>query len=88
MTGATDLVARAHAAGLTAYTWTLRAENRFLAKSFRRGSAPHDFGRWREEFDVILSSGVDGVFADQPDLVLAALGDGNRDSAGEANPSA
>lgn len=71
--GPTDLVARAHAVGLAVYTWTLRAENRFLAKNFRRGSNGRDFGQWRQEFDVILSSGVDGVFADQPDLVLAAL---------------
>ncbi|MFZ2964211.1 MAG: glycerophosphodiester phosphodiesterase family protein, partial [Rhodoglobus sp.] len=74
VTGPTDLVSRAHAVGLTVYTWTLRAENRFLAEGFRRGGSPRDFGHWRDEFDVILASGVDGVFADQPDLVLAALG--------------
>lgn len=76
--GPTDLVSRAHAVGLTVYTWTLRAENRFLAKTFRHGSSPRDFGDWRSEFEVIFSSGVDGVFADQPDLVLTALGDSAR----------
>jgi glycerophosphoryl diester phosphodiesterase len=75
VTGTTDLVSRAHAAGLTVYTWTLRAENRFLAKGFRHGSSPRDYGHWRDEFDLILASGVDGVFADQPDLVLAVLGE-------------
>jgi glycerophosphoryl diester phosphodiesterase len=69
----TDLVQRAHAAGLTVYVWTLRAENAFLAESFRRGSSPRDFGDWRSEFQLILDTGVDGVFADQPDLVFAAL---------------
>lgn len=72
VTGPTDLVARAHAAGLTVFTWTLRAENRFLAKHFRRGAA-RDFGDWRSEFEVIIDSGVDGLFADQPDLVFDVL---------------
>lgn len=70
--GTTDLVARAHAAGLTAYTWTLRPENRFLAPAHRRGSAPRDWGDWRSEFSLVLSTGVDGIFVDHPDLGLAA----------------
>jgi len=70
-TGTTDLVDRAHAAGLLVFTWTLRAENRFLARHLRRGSAARDFGQWRSEFELILGTGVDGVFADQPDLVLS-----------------
>jgi glycerophosphoryl diester phosphodiesterase len=73
VTGTTDLVERAHASGLEAYTWTLRAENRFLAKNLRRGSSGRDFGDWLTEFRLILGTGVDGVFADQPDLVLEAL---------------
>ena len=73
-TGTTDLVHRAHAAGLTVFTWTLRAENRFLARSLRRGSSARAFGDWRGEFLLILGTGVDGVFADQPDLALDAAG--------------
>ena len=73
--GVTDLVTRAHAAGLTVYTWTLRAENRFLARNLRIGKAAQDFGDWRSEFELILGSGVDGVFADQSDLVLELLDD-------------
>ena len=69
---ATHLVDRAHDAGLEAYTWTLRAENRFLAPGFRLGSDPAEFGDWRSEFDLILGTGVDGVFADQPDLAVRA----------------
>jgi glycerophosphoryl diester phosphodiesterase len=72
-TTTTDLVERAHAAGLQVFTWTLRAENRFLRADLQRGSSPSDFGRWLEEFRLILSTGVDGVFADQPDLVVEAL---------------
>src|SRR6187399_2382617 len=33
-TGVTDLVARAHTAGLGVFTWTLRPENKFLSKNF------------------------------------------------------
>jgi glycerophosphoryl diester phosphodiesterase len=70
--GVTDLVARAHAAGLTVFCWTLRAENKFLPKPLRRGEAADEFGDWRREFEVIYNTGVDGVFADQPDLAIAA----------------
>jgi len=73
VTGTTDLVQRIHAAGLEAFCWTLRAENRFLPKNLRRGSAARDYGDWLAEFRLILSTGLDGVFADQPDLVREAL---------------
>lgn len=69
--GASDLVDRLHARGLTAYAWTLRPENRFLTTGFRRG--PTDsFGDWQSEFDVILRTGIDGVFLDHPDLGVSA----------------
>ncbi|WP_207454171.1 glycerophosphodiester phosphodiesterase family protein [Herbiconiux sp. SYSU D00978] len=67
------LVPRAHAAGLSVFTWTLRPENRFLAKRHRTGE-PADFGRWAAEFAEIMDTGVDGVFADHPDLALAVRG--------------
>jgi glycerophosphoryl diester phosphodiesterase len=70
--GVTDLVDRAHAAGLTIFCWTLRAENRFLPADLRRGLSPATFGNWRHEFTLLLGSGIDGVFADQPDLALLA----------------
>jgi len=72
VTGTTDLAERARSAGLETYTWTLRAENRFLEKNFRHGRHPEDFGHWQREFELIMRSGVDGVFADQPDLALRA----------------
>ena len=71
--GVTDIVDRAHAAGLLAYCWTLRPENVFLSPGFRVGSKKRDWGDWRAEFELILDSGVDGVFADHPDLVLELL---------------
>jgi glycerophosphoryl diester phosphodiesterase len=66
-----DLVDRAHAAGLQVFCWTLRAENRFLTRRFRRGTRATDFGDWAGEFELIMRTGIDGVFADQPDLALA-----------------
>jgi len=79
VTGTTDLVQRAHAAGLLVFCWTLRAENRFLAKNLQRGTVARDFGDWRAEFQLIASTGIDGVFTDQPDLVREALTDRSRD---------
>jgi glycerophosphoryl diester phosphodiesterase len=72
VTGGTDFPQRARSAGLETFTWTLRAENRFLAKNFRHGRRARDFGDWQREFDVIMRTSVDGVFADQPDLALRA----------------
>jgi glycerophosphoryl diester phosphodiesterase len=66
------LVDAAHAADLEIYCWTLRPENRFLAKPFRSGSDPSAFGDWERDFARVLATGIDGVFADQPDLAVAA----------------
>ena len=70
--GITNLVDRAHAAGLTVFCWTLRPENQFLGKNLRRGDGPGAFGDWLGEFQLIMASGVDGVFADHPDLAIEA----------------
>jgi glycerophosphoryl diester phosphodiesterase len=67
-----DVVDRAHAAGLSVFTWTLRAENRFLPRNLRIGRDGGSFGEWEREFATILGAGVDGVFADQPDLAVRA----------------
>ncbi|WP_166984100.1 glycerophosphodiester phosphodiesterase family protein [Paramicrobacterium fandaimingii] len=67
-----DLVARAHRRELTVYTWTLRPENAFLDKRHRFGDEPCAFGDWQREFGEILSTGVDGVFADHTDLAVQA----------------
>ncbi|MBC7442967.1 MAG: glycerophosphodiester phosphodiesterase [Ramlibacter sp.] len=70
VTGATDLVDAAHAALMEIYCWTLRPENRFLAKTFRRGRLRADYGDWQSEFRTIMGTGIDGVFADHPDLAV------------------
>ncbi|MGV8876232.1 MAG: glycerophosphodiester phosphodiesterase family protein [Rhodoglobus sp.] len=74
LTGSNDLVGRAHAAGLLAFCWTLRAENQFLPKNLRSSSQPEEFGNWQSEFRTLMDSGLDGVFADQPDLAVTARG--------------
>ena len=66
-----DLVARAHRAGLGVFVWTLRPENAFLDPRFRRGTVT-EFGCWRGEFLALMRLGVDAVFADHPDLALEA----------------
>ena len=72
VTGTTDLPARARSHGLETFVWTLRAENRFLERNFRHGVRKRDLGDWRREFQLIMRTGVDGVFADQPDLAITA----------------
>lgn len=74
----TDLVARAHAAGLFVHVWTLRPENYFLPLELRRGdaSAPdyiRQRGDMRAEVRAFIAAGVDGVFADAPGLAREAL---------------
>ena len=73
----TTLVADAHATGLRVDTWTLRAENAFLPTDLRRGHVRDpgygaQLGNWQREYAAFLAAGVDGVFADQPDLAVAA----------------
>jgi glycerophosphoryl diester phosphodiesterase len=69
--GASDLVDDAHAAGLEIFCWTLRPENAFLAPSMQRGRLKAQWGAWQPEFRTIMATGIDGVFADHPDLALA-----------------
>ena len=67
-----DLVGRAHAAGLSVFAWTLRPENRFLPGSLRIGSGGAAHGDWMTWFRTLMGAGLDGVFADHPDLAIEA----------------
>jgi glycerophosphoryl diester phosphodiesterase len=61
----TDLVTRAHAAGLVVHVWTLRADKEFLPGAY--GGKPElEFQRFRD-------LGVDGIFTDFPDVGVRAL---------------
>lgn len=70
--GPEDLVARAHARGLLVFTWTLRPENRYLNLRYHSSLSGAEWGDWQSEFALVLSSGVDGIFVDHPDLGVAA----------------
>jgi len=61
----TDLVARAHAAGLLVHVWTLRADPQFLPGGYH--------GRPEDEFKQFAALGVDGIFTDFPDVAFRAL---------------
>jgi glycerophosphoryl diester phosphodiesterase len=75
----TDLVGRAHAAGLLVHPWTFRAENEFLPTELRLGDASAgDFrrrhGLLQVEIKTFLALGIDGLFCDFPAAAVAARG--------------
>jgi len=70
---ATSLVADAHAAGLAVHPWTFRPENAFLPAELRRGDDPAGHGDGAAELAAFLALGVDGVFADDPAVAVAAI---------------
>jgi glycerophosphoryl diester phosphodiesterase len=61
----TDLVTRAHAAGLVVHVWTLRADKEFLPAGYK--------GRPEAEFEQFARLGVDAVFTDFPDIAKRAF---------------
>jgi glycerophosphoryl diester phosphodiesterase len=63
---ATSVIRSAHAAGLFVHAWTLRPEPQFLAERYR--------GDALAEVRELAALGVDGMFGDFPDLLLAGLG--------------
>jgi glycerophosphoryl diester phosphodiesterase len=64
----TDLVTRAHAAGLLVHVWTIRPEKEFLPAGYH--------GRPEAEFEQFRQLGVDGVFTDFPDLATRSYASG------------
>jgi glycerophosphoryl diester phosphodiesterase len=60
----TDLVARAHRAGLAIHTWTFRNEQRRLVSDYA--------GNPINEYLQFYRLGIDGVFADFPDTAVVA----------------
>ncbi|MEP7304935.1 MAG: glycerophosphodiester phosphodiesterase [Acidobacteriota bacterium] len=61
----TDLVQRAHRAGLLVHIWTLRIEPVFLSPTYN--------GDPDAEFRQYAALGVDGIFTDFPDVAFRAL---------------
>ena len=68
----TTLVRDAHRRDLLVHPYTFRAENQFLPADFRIGTDPNRYGDIAAEFELFFDLGVDGVFADQPDIAVYA----------------
>ena len=69
----TPLVADAHAAGLAVHVWTVRPENVFLPPALRVGDDAAGRGDVEAEIRALIAAGVDGLFSDVPDAVVAVL---------------
>jgi glycerophosphoryl diester phosphodiesterase len=72
----TNLVKRAHRAGLVVHAWTFRNENEFLPVDFQRGNPsspvfPRAYGDAPAEYRLFYRLDVDGVFSDNPDTAVA-----------------
>ncbi|GAA3632139.1 glycerophosphodiester phosphodiesterase [Streptomyces chitinivorans] len=74
----TTLVRDAHARGLLIHPYTMRNENRFLPADFRRGTDPDAYGDAFGALRAYFATGIDGIFADQPDTALLAAEDFRR----------
>ena len=61
----TDLVQRAHAAGLLVHIWTIRVDREFLPAAYH--------GRGEAEYEQFRDLGVDGLFTDFPDVAAKVL---------------
>jgi glycerophosphoryl diester phosphodiesterase len=68
----TSLVTHAHDAGLLVVPFTFRAENHYLSADYRRGDRGSDFGRAVDQQALFFRTGIDGLFADQPDVAVLA----------------
>lgn len=70
------LVGAAHHRDLSVFSWTLRPQNLFLPERFRVTDGATQIGHWRQWYEQVLGTLLDGVFADNPDLVRTVIGSG------------
>ena len=68
----TGLVAAAHKDGLVVHPWTFRRENYFLPTDFKSGIDPRAAGDLAGEVRAFVAAGVDGLFSDNPGVVVRA----------------
>jgi len=64
----TAFIQNAHARGLPVHGWTFRAENQFLPTELARGTSSSAHGDMAAQLRVFIEAGMDGLFADHPDL--------------------
>ncbi|MFY0407973.1 glycerophosphodiester phosphodiesterase [Solicola sp. PLA-1-18] len=69
----TTIVRDAHRAGLDVVVYTFRDENQFLPADFRDGTDPNTKGDSFAEYRAFLATGIDAIFTDQPDTLVAYL---------------
>ncbi|MDV6011179.1 glycerophosphodiester phosphodiesterase family protein [Haloechinothrix sp. LS1_15] len=70
----TSLIADAHAVGLEVHPYIFRAENAFLPIELRSSQRPSELGDLFGKIETFVEAGVDGLFVDQPDIAVEALG--------------
>ncbi|XP_059049300.1 uncharacterized protein LOC131844431 isoform X2 [Achroia grisella] len=71
----TDFVSDAHTAGLKVHPYTFRSENRYLPSEFQSNdTSPAAIGNVKGEINAFLNAGIDGLFADQPDVPVIIRG--------------
>ncbi|XP_048005255.1 glycerophosphodiester phosphodiesterase GDPD6-like [Leguminivora glycinivorella] len=71
----TMFVADAHAAGLKVHPYTFRTENTFLPAEFNSSQESEAaIGNLKGEISVFLAAGIDGLFADHPDIPVRMRG--------------
>lgn len=68
------LVGDIKAAGLKVHVWTVRKENAFLPPVLRKGTAGNATGDVLGMVTLLKAQGVDGIFTDDPEPVVRALG--------------
>ena len=68
----TSFVEDAHVNGLSVCPWEIRPENSELPVDYRVGTNPSDHGRVLEFTRLVWQTGVDGLFADTPDIAVLA----------------
>ena len=64
------IVQQAHDLGLKIFVWTLRPENEFLPTCFQTSPEMAAHGDWQGYFNKVWELGIDGAFADHPDLAV------------------
>jgi glycerophosphoryl diester phosphodiesterase len=68
----TALVRDAHRAGLVVHPYTFRVENSFLPVNFRSSTVAAESGNLFGEIAAYRQAGIDGLFSDNTDIVVAA----------------